>query len=154
MDIYAYQRPLGKIADNAELRNEFISIYETKTKKEIVGFCISYGEHLLELTGFIPCAKVTESFEAMQEWIDGKANYHRSRNIAFELNLIARNEADPVRARFYRTMAQISASPHVKYHGLWATDFGVTLINRMFPQNMDEVKNERKKQIELVGRER
>jgi hypothetical protein len=47
-------------------------------------------------------------------------------------------------------MAQVAASPHVKYHGLWATDFAVTLINRMYPGNMDEVRKEREKQIEIL----
>jgi len=47
-------------------------------------------------------------------------------------------------------MAQVTASPNVKYHGLWAADFAVTLINRMYPGNMDAVRNEREKQIELI----
>jgi hypothetical protein len=47
-------------------------------------------------------------------------------------------------------MAQIAASPHVKYHGLWATDFAVTLINRMYPGDMDRVRIERRQQIELL----
>jgi hypothetical protein len=33
---------------------------------------------------------------------------------------------------------------------LWAADFGVTLVNRMFPGDMDEVRKEREKQIELL----
>lgn len=150
MNIYDYQQPLGKIDDIAELRNEFIAIYDTKTKKDTVSFCILYGKHLLELTGYIPCEEITKSFEAMQEWIDGKVNYHKARNLCFEIHRIARDEKDSVKARFYRTMAQVAASPHVKYHALWATDFGVTLINRMYPKNMDEVKKEREKQIEII----
>jgi hypothetical protein len=47
-------------------------------------------------------------------------------------------------------MAQISCIPHVKAHGLWAADISVTLINKMYPDNMDEVRRERKKQIELI----
>jgi hypothetical protein len=47
-------------------------------------------------------------------------------------------------------MAQISCIPHVKSHGLWATDIAVTLINKMHQDNIDEVIKERKKQIELI----
>ncbi|GIM56588.1 hypothetical protein CAPN006_09820 [Capnocytophaga canimorsus] len=47
-------------------------------------------------------------------------------------------------------MAQITASPHVKFHGLWASDFAITLINRMFPNDMEAVKKERKQQITLL----
>jgi len=38
MNIYAYQRPVGKIDDIPELRNEFITIFDTKDKNEIAQF--------------------------------------------------------------------------------------------------------------------
>ena len=43
MDIYAYQRPLGRIADDEKLRNRFIEIYDAKTHQQIVQFCRNYG---------------------------------------------------------------------------------------------------------------
>jgi hypothetical protein len=57
-----------------------------------------------------------------------------------------------IKEKFYKTMAQISCIPHVKAHGLWATDTAITLINKMYPDNMDEVKKEREKQMELIKR--
>jgi hypothetical protein len=86
----------------------------------------------------------------MQKWLDGKTHYHEARNLSFEISRIARDEKDVVKVRFLRTMAQIAASPHVKYHGLWATDFAVTLINRMYPDDMNAVKMEREEQIRLL----
>lgn len=130
MDFYAYQRPLGKIDDIAELRSEFITIYDTN---------------------FTPCEEIVKTFEAMQEWLDGKTNYHKARNLCDEIYTLARNEQNPIKARFFRTMAQIGCGPHVKYHGLWSADFGITLINRLYPQNTEEVKKEREKQIELIN---
>jgi hypothetical protein len=150
MNIYEYQRLVGKIDDIPELRNEFISIYDAKSHQEVVGFCLLLGQHLLEVTGFTACDEIKASFEAMKKWIDGKVNYHEARNLSFEISRIARVENDLVKVRFLRTMAQIAASPHVKYHGLWATDFAVTLINRMYPGNMDKVGMERRNQIELL----
>ncbi|HEY4787883.1 MAG TPA: hypothetical protein VIH57_17630, partial [Bacteroidales bacterium] len=108
------------------------------------------GHHILDITDFEPCNVITASFEAMQKWIDEKVNYHKARNLSFEIGRSARNEKDQIKARFFRTMAQVAASPHVKYHGLWATDFAVTLINRMYPGNMDEVRKEREKQLEII----
>lgn len=150
MNIYEYQRPVGKIDDIPELKSEFIVIYDTKSHKEMVQFCLVLGQHILNLTGFKPCDKITASFKAMQKWIDGKVNYHEARNLSFEISRLAKLEKDQIKARFFRTMGQVAASPHVKYHGLWATDFAVTLINRMYPGNMDEVRKEREKQIELI----
>jgi hypothetical protein len=150
MNIYEYQRPVGKIDDLPELKREFIIIYDTKGHKDIVRFCLALGQHIIDMTGFQPPDEITASFVAMQKWIDGKVNYNEARNRSFEIGRLAQSEKDPIKARFFRTMAQIAASPHVKYHGLWATDFAVTLINRMYPGNMDAVRKEREKQIELL----
>lgn len=150
MNIYEYQRLVGKIDDIPELKNEFISIYDTKSHKELVQFCLLLGQHILEVTGFNPCDEIKASFEAMKKWIDGKVNYHEARNLSLEISRIAKAENDLIKVRFLRTMAQIAASPHVKYHGLWATDFAVTLTNRMYPDNMEKVRIERRKQIELL----
>jgi hypothetical protein len=150
MNIYEYQKPVGRIDDITELKKEFIVIYDTKSHKEIVRFCLALGQHILEVTGFKATDEINASFEAMQRWIDGKTNYHEARNLSFEIGRLASAEKDKVKARFFRTMAQIAASPHVKYHGLWATDFAVTLINRIYPGNIDEVRKEREKQIELL----
>jgi hypothetical protein len=150
MNIYEYQRAVGKIDDIPELKNEFISIYDTKSHKELVRFCLLLGQHILDMTGFSPCEEIIASFEAMKKWIDGKINYHEARNLSFEISRIARDENDLIKVRFLRTMAQIAASPHVKYHGLWAADFAVTLTNRMYPGNMEKVRIERRKQIELL----
>jgi hypothetical protein len=150
MNIYEYQRPVGKIDDIPELKSKFIDIYDTKSHKEMVLFCMALGLHILDVTGFQPCNEITESFKAMQKWMDGNVNYQEARNLSFEIGRLAKIEKDQTKARFFRTMAQVAASPHVKYHGLWATDFAVTLINRLYPGNMDEVKKEREKQIEII----
>jgi hypothetical protein len=150
MNIYEYQRLVGKIDDIPELKNEFITVYDVKSHKQVVQFCILLGEHLIELTGFNPVDEITASFEAMIRWMNGEVNYHEARNLSLQISRIARDEKDIVKVRFLRTMAQIAASPHVKYHGLWATDFAVTLVNRMDPGNMDAVRQERRMHIELL----
>jgi len=152
MDIYAYQRLVGRIDDNPELKESFITIYDVKSHKEIVRFCLLLGQHLIERTGFTPAEEITSAFEAMNKWLEGKVNYHEARNLSLQISRIARDEKDIVKVRFLRTMAQIAASPHVKYHGLWATDFAVTLINRMLPGDLDAVRLEREKHIELLQR--
>ena len=150
MNIYEYQRPVGKIEDFPELKREFIVIYDTKSHKEMVQFCLVLGQHILDVTGFQPCDEITASFEAMQKWMNGKVSYREARNLSFEIGRLAKIEKNKTKARFFRTMSQVAASPHVKYHGLWATDFAVTLINRIYPGNREEVRKEREKQIELL----
>lgn len=150
MNIYEYQRPVGKIDDIPELRSKFIVVYDTKSHKETAYFCLNFGQHLLDITGYESYDEITAAFEAIQKWIDGKVNYHEARNLSFQMGRLAREEKDTVKQRFLRTMAQVAAVPHVKYHALWATDFAITLINRMFPDNMEMVKKEREFQLELI----
>lgn len=147
---YDYQRPLGKIDDNKELRNAFIEISDTKTKTDLVRFGLIYGGHLIDIAN-VRCERVQEAFDTMQEWLDGKTSYHKARNIVFsDLWKAAQSENDLIRERFYKTMAQIACIPHVKFHALWASDFAITLINKMHPSNINEVRNERETQIKTV----
>jgi hypothetical protein len=153
MNIYEYQRPLGKINDAQELRNEFIVEYDAKDKEDMVRFGLLLGEHILGITGFEPCEEVSSTFAAMQRWLDKLTNYHEARSIDYgRLWKEARVADDLVKERFFRTMHQITCIPHCKYHALWATDFAVTLINRMFPGNLGEVKKERETQLKLIRR--
>lgn len=47
-------------------------------------------------------------------------------------------------------MGQVAATPHVKRHALIASDYAITLINLMYPKDLEEVRKERKIQIELM----
>ena len=86
----------------------------------------------------------------MEQWLASKANYHAARNASFQIGRQARSTTDQVVERFLRTMAQLTASPPVKYHGLWASDFAITLINTMYPDDEAAVRDERMAQIQLL----
>ena len=104
-DFYAYQRIIGKIEDDAALRQSFIQAFDAGTKADAVRFGLRYGQHLLELTGIVPAAEVVQALCAMQHWLDGVTNYHEGRNIAFGvLYRDARAAGDEVTASFYRCM--------------------------------------------------
>lgn len=150
MNIYEYKRPLGKIDDIPELRDEFIALYDTKDKKDMARFCLPYGRHILDVTGYEPCDEITRGFLAVLEWLDGKTHYQKARSIGGELYDLARKEKDPIKERFFRTLAQIVCVPHVKYHTLWAADFAVTLINRLYPRDLNKVRKEKQVQIEIL----
>lgn len=151
MDIYSYQRLVGKIEDIAGLRNEFIAVFDTKSKNETARFGLMYARHIFDVTGFGPDEDIRAAFDAVQRWIDGKTSYHEARNITFrQLYADARETKEIIRKKFFQIMAQISCIPHVKAHALWASDFAVTLINKLYPDNMDEVKKEREIQIKLL----
>ena len=66
------------------------------------------------------------------------------------MHRLARMEKDPVKTKVLRVMGQVAATPHVKRHALIASDYAITLVNLLYPHNMDEVKKERFAQIEWM----
>jgi hypothetical protein len=144
-----------KIDDIPELRIELEKIFDSKDHKEMVAYCLLLGQHILKVTGMEPRDEIMESFEINKKWLNGEtgkgfAKFQIARNAAGKLLKIARDEKDPIKQKIYSVMAQIANSPHVKNHALWASDYAVKLINTMYPNNFDEVKKEREKQIELM----
>jgi hypothetical protein len=151
MSIYEYQKLVGRIEDIAELRNEFIAVFDTKDKHEVARFGLWYAQHILNITGYEANNEISAGFEAVQEWIDGKTNFHKARNIAFtDLYREVRESKNLVKKNFAKTIAQLICIPHVKAHGLWGSDMAITLINAMYPGNLDKVKEEREMQIKLL----
>ncbi|WP_369966151.1 putative immunity protein [Streptococcus ferus] len=79
----------------------------------MVTFCLRYGEDLLKCFDYQVFPEINQGFAAMQNWLDGKVNFHPVRNASFALNRQIRDEKDRVRKRFYQTISQLLASSHV-----------------------------------------
>jgi hypothetical protein len=151
----AYAGIFKKIDDIPALRIELENIFNSKSHKEMVQYCLLLGQHILKITNMEPCNEIIESFEINKKWLNGEtgkgfAKFKIARNAAGKLLDLARDEKDPITQKIYRVMAQIATCPHVKNHALWASDYAVKLINTMYPDNLDEVKKEREIQIELM----
>jgi len=153
LNIYDYQRLVGKINDIKELRDQFIVVFDLCDKQMLAKFGMLYKNHILELTGFVMNETIQKAFDAVNEWIDGKTSYHKARNITFkELYQEVKESKDEIQKRYLKTIAQLTCIPHVKAHALWATDMAITLINQMFPNNLEKVKKERMYQIDILKR--
>ncbi|MDR1399120.1 MAG: hypothetical protein LBJ41_04280 [Treponema sp.] len=153
--IITYAGIFKKIDDIPELRIELEHIFDRKSHKEMVRYCLLLGQHILNITNIEPCNEIIESFEINKKWLNGETGkgftkFQIARNAAGKLLHLAREEKDPIKQKMYRVMAQIANSPHVKNHALWASDYAVKLINTMYPNNFDEVKKEREIQIALM----
>jgi hypothetical protein len=152
-DGHSYMKCVGiirKIDDIPELKERLIDISETKSHKQMSKYSLLLAEHILEISNIENNSEIAECFEINLKWQDGKVKFQDARNVAFKINRLAREEKDPVRVKVLRTMGQVAATPHVKWHALIASDYAVTLINLMYPKDLDEVKKEREIQIELM----
>lgn len=119
MDFYSVQRPVGKISDVPELRDKFIKLFDLKNKNELARFGLALGEHLIDISDFKAGDEISTASEAVKAWISGGVNYHKARALAGAIYDLAKEETDPIKVKFYRTMAQIACIPHVKFHALW-----------------------------------
>ena len=99
----------------------------------------------------MPANETVEScFSVCRAWQEGGAKFQEARQVAFALHRLAREETDPVYVLVYRTLGQIAATPHVKRHALVASDYAVKLVNRMFPGDLEKVREMRETQIFLL----
>jgi hypothetical protein len=143
---------IRKITDIPELKEELIDAFDSKSPnhKDISRYGLLLAEHILSLTNIQPCEAIKECFEINKKWQEGKAKVQEARNVAFKMHRLAREEKDPIKVKVLRVMGQVAAIPHVKRHALIASDYAITLINLMYPQNLEEVRKERKVQVEIM----
>ena len=143
---------IRKIDDIPELKDELIVAFDSKSHnhKDISRYSLLLAEHILNLTNITPCDAINECFEINRKWQEGKARFQEARDVAFKIHILAREEKDPIKVKVLRVMGQVAATPHVKRHALIASDYAITLINLMYPKNLEEVRKERKIQIELM----
>lgn len=55
MNLYDVPRLVGKINDHPEMRDEFIKLFDTKTKHEMAYFGLALGDHIIHFCDFEAC---------------------------------------------------------------------------------------------------
>ncbi len=143
---------IKKIDDIPELKDELIAVFDSKSHshKAISCYSLLLAQHILDLTNIQPDDAMNACFDINRKWQEGKARFQEARQVAFMINRLAREEKDPIKVKVLRVMGQVAATPHVKRHALIASDYAVTLINLMYPKDLEAVRKERKIQIELM----
>ena len=141
---------IKKLDDVSALKEKLISVYETKTHQDVSRYSLLLAEHVLALSGMPANETVESCFSVCRAWQEGDAKFQEARQVAFALHRLAREETNPVYVLVYRTLGQIAATPHVKRHALVASDYAVKLVNRMFPGDLEKVREMRETQIFLL----
>lgn len=141
---------IKKLDDIPQLKEKLISLYDTKTHKEVSRYSLLLAKHVIEMTGMPTNDTIESCFAVSRAWQEGRAKFQEARRVAFALHRLAREEPDPARVLAYRVLGQVSATPHVKRHALIASDYAVKLVNRLYPADSDAVRRERETQISLL----
>ena len=141
---------IKKIDDIPELKDELIVVFESKSKKDILRYGLLLVQHVLSLTNVQPCDAINECIDISRKWQEGKATYQETRQAAAMIPDLAREEKDPVKAKVLKVVGQVTLIPHVKRHALIASEYAISLTNLIYPKNLEEVRKERKIQIDLM----
>jgi len=141
---------IKKLDDIPELKEKLISVYETKSHKDVSRYSLLLAEHILSLTGMPRNEAIESCFSVCRAWQNGTTKFQEARQVAFLLHRLAREETDPIRVKVYRVLGQVAATPHVKRHALIASDYAIKVINLLHPGNFDAVRNEREMQIAMI----
>lgn len=143
---------IRKIDDIPELKEKLIEAFDAKCHSHIniSRYGLLLANHILELTNTPMDDSIAEVFAINQKWQAGEVRFQAARDVAGMILDIAREEKDPVKVKVYRVLGQVAAIPHVKRHALIASDYAITLINVMYPKNMEEVRKERETQVALM----
>ncbi|MDR0374698.1 MAG: hypothetical protein LBH85_03135 [Treponema sp.] len=91
-----------KIYDVLELRIELEKIFDSKSHRKMVEYCLLLGQHILTITNMELCNEITESFAINEKWLNGEtgkgfAKFQLARDSADKLLKIARDEKDPIK---------------------------------------------------------
>ena len=147
---YANAGLIRKVDDILELKYELITLSETKTHVEMSQYALLLAEHILNFSGVERCQAIENCFIINKKWQEGEAKFQEARDVAGVMNDLAREEKDMIKVKVLRAMAQVAATPHVKWHALGASEFAVVIINLLYPKDFDKVREEREFQIHLM----
>ncbi len=92
---------------------------------------------------------IAEVFAVNERWQRGKSGF-RPQGCGREDTRSGPRRKRPGQGESIQGSGAGAAIPHVKRHALIASDYAVTLINVMYPKNMEEVRKEREIQISLL----
>ena len=143
---------IRKIDDLPELKYRLIMLSESKTHVELSKYALLLGEHLLKISGIERSPAIEECFSVNIKWQNKEVKFQDALRVAGKMNRLAREEKNPVHAKVLRAMGQVAATPHVKWHALVVSEYAIVIINLLYPNNVDKVKEEREFQIELMSK--
>ncbi len=141
---------LSGIEDAPGLRARLIELCGEKSHEAVCMYGLHLAEHVLQLTCTKKNSHTRLCFDIINKWLAGEATFQDARDTAGVLFQLAQAEEDQAKRKLWRVLGHVANIPHVIRHGLIASDYAVSLINTLYPANLEEVQKERLAQIEFM----
>ncbi|MDE6661354.1 MAG: hypothetical protein K2J93_05995 [Anaeroplasmataceae bacterium] len=141
-----------RIVDNDELRNEIDKIYSSLNQVVLAKWSLKLAKHIIHIANFDTnrYPEIQEGFEMNELWQIGKARMHDVRQIGFKIHRLAREQSDELSKTIFRVIGHAIASAHMKEHSLVASDYAIKVVNLLYMNNLDKVKEERIWQLDKL----
>ncbi len=91
---------------------------------------------------------IIAGYAVNESWQKGNARMHDVRQAGFKIHQLAKNSHDIVTQTALRVVGQAVAAGHMREHAMVSSDYAVKVINLLFPNDINAVRQERLWQIE------
>ena len=142
-----------KIVDNIELRKILDDEYEKTSQIKLCKYALLLATHILTMIDYDDMNNpiITNGYVVNEKWQKGTVRMHDVRQAGFQIHQLAKNERDIVIQTSLRVVGQAVATGHMREHAMVASDYAIKVINLLFPNDVNAVKQERLWQIETLN---
>ncbi len=139
-----------RILDDAELRQLLDIEYEKSSQIKLCKYALSLAEHILTTIGYSDTDNpiIKTGFAVNESWQRGKARMHDVRQAGFQIHQLAKEQQNPITQAALRVVGQAVATGHMREHAMVSSDYAVKVINLLFPDDINAVRQERLWQID------
>ncbi len=91
---------------------------------------------------------IKAGYDVNESWQKGNARIHDVRQAGFKIHQLAKSSQDIVVQTALRVVGQAVVTGHMREHAMVSSDYAVKVINLLFPNDINAVRQERFWQIE------
>lgn len=142
-----------KISDDIELRKALDDICDKSSQVKLCKYALLLATHILTMIdyGDMNNPIITDGFAVNEKWQKGNARMHDVRQAGFQIHQLAKNTQDIVTQMALRVVGQAVATGHMREHAMVASDYAIRVINLLFPNDVNAVKQERLWQMGVLN---
>lgn len=94
--------------------------------------------------------RIAQSMDVLRQRVAGECSAHELRQAGFMANELARESSSLLSKYAARVFAQAIATGHMRGHALVSADYGIKVINELFPNDLLQVRQQREAQLALA----
>lgn len=141
-----------KIIDDDKIRNKIDLLYEKQEQVTLAKWSLEIAKHIIKITkfDFNKYPEIQEGFNINELWQESKVRMHDVRQIGFKIHKIARIQSNELEKNIIRVIGQAVASGHMKEHSMVTSDYAIKVINILYNNDLEKVKEERNWQLDKL----